>query len=122
MATPDLLLQAGVVFVVLALGGGLAARFGRSVIRAYLIAGVLVGPNVPTLFGVDFVLVARGEFSLVIAVLATRPDVALGQGETIAALAVGYVLVMGLLGTVLMRYSGAIERRVTRVGPGPVVE
>lgn len=57
-------------------------------------------------------LVARGEFSLVIAALATRPDVALPQGETIAALAVGYVLVMGLLGTVLMRYSGVIERRV----------
>jgi len=57
-------------------------------------------------------LVARGEFSLVIAALATRPDVALPQGETIAALAVGYVLVMGLLGTFLMRYSGVIERRV----------
>jgi CPA2 family monovalent cation:H+ antiporter-2 len=62
-------------------------------------------------------LVARGEFSLVIAALATRPDIALPQGQTIAALAVGYVLVMGLLGTVLMRYSGAIERRVVGV-PG----
>jgi len=63
-------------------------------------------------------LVARGEFSLVIAALATRPDVALPQGETIAALAVGYVLVMGVLGTFLMRYSGVIEGRVVGGGGG----
>jgi len=63
---------------------------------------------------VALALVARGEFSLVIAALATRPDIALPQGETIVALAVGYVLVMGLLGTVLMRYSGVIEGRVVK--------
>jgi CPA2 family monovalent cation:H+ antiporter-2 len=57
---------------------------------------------------VALALVARGEFSLVIAAIA------LSVGATrLVALAVGYVLVMSVLGTTLMRYSGRIERVVT---------
>lgn len=52
-------------------------------------------------------LVARGEFSLVVAA------VALEVGATrVVALAVGYVLVMSTLGPLAMRYSGPIERAV----------
>ena len=57
-------------------------------------------------------LVARGEFSLVIAALAVSAGGSTALSETIPAIAVGYVLAMSVLGTVLMRYSGAIERRV----------
>lgn len=51
-------------------------------------------------------LVARGEFSLVIAALA----VTAGVDPAVPALAVGYVLVMSVLGTVLMRHAGVVER------------
>jgi CPA2 family monovalent cation:H+ antiporter-2 len=60
MAT--LLLQAGVVFAVVALGGALATRVDQSVIPAYIVAGILVGPEVPALVGVPFVLVESQEF------------------------------------------------------------
>ncbi|MFC4359828.1 cation:proton antiporter [Halobium salinum] len=56
-------------------------------------------------------LVARGEFSLIIAALATAG----GLPERVAALAVGYVLVMSLLGTMLMGQSAVVERVVLRV-------
>jgi len=56
-------------------------------------------------------MVPRGEFSLVIAALAARPDAGLANGDTIAALAVGYVLVTGVLGTVLADSSEGLERR-----------
>jgi CPA2 family monovalent cation:H+ antiporter-2 len=58
---------------------------------------------------VALALVARGEFSLVIAALAATTT-APGISETIPALAVGYVLVMSILGTVLMREASRIER------------
>ncbi|MDG5778371.1 cation:proton antiporter [Haloarculaceae archaeon H-GB1-1] len=60
MAT--LLLQAGVVFAVVALGGAVATRVDQSVIPAYIVAGILVGPEVPDLLGVPFVLVESQEF------------------------------------------------------------
>jgi CPA2 family monovalent cation:H+ antiporter-2 len=37
--------------------------------------------------------------------------------ETIPALAVGYVLVMSVLGTVLMQRSAAVERVLARITP-----
>ena len=56
-------------------------------------------------------MVTRGEFSLIIATIAaagSRPALT----ETIPAFAVGYVLVMSILGTILMQYSGVVERLV----------
>jgi CPA2 family monovalent cation:H+ antiporter-2 len=58
---------------------------------------------------VALAMVARGEFSLVIAALAAAIPVSL-LGGAVQPLAVGYVLVMSVLGTVLMRGSGRIER------------
>jgi CPA2 family monovalent cation:H+ antiporter-2 len=58
-------------------------------------------------------MVSRGEFSLVIAALAAG-----GAGrvmtEIIPAFAVGYVLVMSTLGTVLMGESDRVARFVLR--------
>jgi len=50
-------------------------------------------------------MVARGEFSLVLAALAVQAR----MDPTLAALAVGYVLVMSVLGTALMGQSARIE-------------
>ena len=61
-ASQSLLLEAGVVFAVLALGGALATSLRQSVIPAYIVAGVLVGPNAPTVGGVSFALVESREF------------------------------------------------------------
>ena len=58
-------------------------------------------------------MVPRGEFSLVIAALAANGATTVMQ-EVIPAFAVGYVLVMSSLGTVLMEQSGTLERLVFR--------
>jgi len=62
-------------------------------------------------------LVPRGEFSLVIAALAAGGSTTVMQ-EVIPALAVGYVLVMSVLGTVLMQRSDGVENLIDRVRPG----
>jgi CPA2 family monovalent cation:H+ antiporter-2 len=66
-------------------------------------------------------MVSRGEFSLVIAALAAG-----GTGqvmtEIIPAFAVGYVLVMSTLGTVLMGESDLVERLVFRNQESVAVE
>jgi monovalent cation:H+ antiporter-2, CPA2 family len=60
-------------------------------------------------------MVTRGEFSLIIATIAvggagvTLPE---ATAATIQAFAVGYVLVMSILGTTLMRYSSVFEEWV----------
>ncbi|WP_144904693.1 cation:proton antiporter [Halobellus captivus] len=61
-------------------------------------------------------LVPRGEFSLVIAALAAGGSTPVMR-ETIPALAVGYVLVMSVLGTLLMQRSEAVDRAIGRVLP-----
>ena len=61
MAT-GLLLEAGIAFTVLAAAGALAWRFGQSVIPAYLLVGIAVGPYAPSVGGVSLTLVERSEF------------------------------------------------------------
>jgi CPA2 family monovalent cation:H+ antiporter-2 len=58
-------------------------------------------------------MVPRGEFSLVIAALAASGATPVMR-EVIPAFAVGYVLVMSALGTVLMQWSDAVEDLVFR--------
>jgi Kef-type K+ transport system membrane component KefB len=65
-------------------------------------------------------LIARGEFSIVIAGLA----VAAGRGSSIGALAATYVLISAIVGPLLMRYAvdltrlvAFVRRRQTRGGP-----
>ncbi|MCQ4332875.1 cation:proton antiporter [Natronomonas sp. F2-12] len=58
-------------------------------------------------------MVTRGEFSLIIAAIAA--DAVVGGAvltEIVPAVAVGYVLVMSVLGTTFMQYSGLFERFV----------
>jgi CPA2 family monovalent cation:H+ antiporter-2 len=60
-------------------------------------------------------MVTRGEFSLIIAAAAVASagaTIPVDVAETIYAVTVGYVLVMSVLGTVLMQFSGVIEERV----------
>jgi CPA2 family monovalent cation:H+ antiporter-2 len=57
-------------------------------------------------------MVTRGEFSLITAALAAGAGGSVVLSETIPAVAVGYVLVMSVLGTVLMQYAGSFERFV----------
>jgi CPA2 family monovalent cation:H+ antiporter-2 len=55
------LLSVGLVLVALAVAGLLARRVGQSVIPAYLVVGMLVGPHAPTLWGVQPTLVGDPE-------------------------------------------------------------
>lgn len=64
------LLEVGIALVTLAAMGTVARRLGQSVIPAYIIAGILVGPYVPTNLGsISLQLVTDGEFLTVIAEL-----------------------------------------------------
>lgn len=73
-------------------------------------------------------MTTRGEFSLIIASLAlsgagvTVPE---GTAQTIYAFAVGYVLVMSVLGTTLMQYSDTLETivvpRLSRLSGKPTI-
>lgn len=56
-------------------------------------------------------LIARGEFSLVIATLAVSAGTTPVLREVIPAFAVGYVLVMSVVGTVAMRYADVVTAR-----------
>jgi CPA2 family monovalent cation:H+ antiporter-2 len=59
-------------------------------------------------------MVTRGEFSLIIAALVSGTGGSVVLTETIPSIAVGYVLVMSILGTLFMQYSGVFERFVVR--------
>jgi CPA2 family monovalent cation:H+ antiporter-2 len=61
MADP-LLLQAALVVAALAIAGTLADRVGQSVIPAYILVGLIVGPNAPRIRGVSLALIEHREF------------------------------------------------------------
>ncbi|HET7324413.1 MAG TPA: cation:proton antiporter [Halococcus sp.] len=63
-------------------------------------------------------MVTRGEFSLIIATLAASQGSGTVLTEMIPALAVGYVLVMSVLGTTLMSRADAFENLLERATPG----
>ena len=64
------LLEVGIALVSLAIIGTVARMVGQSVIPAYIISGILVGPYVPTnIGGISLRLVTDGEFLTVIAEL-----------------------------------------------------
>jgi len=64
------LLEVGIALFSLAAIGTAARRLGQSVIPAYIVAGILVGPYVPTnIGGLSLQLVTEGEFLTVIAEL-----------------------------------------------------
>ncbi|WP_435346149.1 cation:proton antiporter [Haloarchaeobius sp. HRN-SO-5] len=57
-----LLFQAGLAITVLAVAGTLAYRLGQSVIPAYIVIGLVVGPNAPEVAGLSFSVLERHEF------------------------------------------------------------
>ncbi|WP_135825038.1 cation:proton antiporter [Halorussus ruber] len=58
----EILVELGVAFLALGLAGALAARVDQSVIPAYILAGVVVGPNAPRSVGpVDLTLVSQSQ-------------------------------------------------------------
>jgi CPA2 family monovalent cation:H+ antiporter-2 len=71
-------------------------------------------------------LVPRGEFSLIIGTIALAGSgltLPAATAETLYAFAVGYVLLMSVVGTTLMGSSGPFERFATRrLGGSPPAE
>lgn len=66
----ELLLEVGIALTGIALAGALATRSTLSVIPAYILVGILIGPNEPTsLFGLPLTLVGDREFIEVLAEL-----------------------------------------------------
>jgi CPA2 family monovalent cation:H+ antiporter-2 len=73
------------------------------------LSGRLSGLNVRRSLRVGFGVVPRGEFSLVIATLAASASTGVLQ-ELIPAFAVGYVLIMSVVGTLLIQYADELIR------------
>lgn len=61
MAASNLLVTAGLTLTLLAIGGLLALRVGYSVIPLYILAGLLIGPNAPTIGGISLSVVSSVE-------------------------------------------------------------
>ncbi|MFC6737571.1 cation:proton antiporter, partial [Halolamina salina] len=61
MVEANLVLTAGIFLTALALGGLLALRLGQSVIPAYILVGVLLGPYAPSVGGVSLTVVESTE-------------------------------------------------------------
>lgn len=84
------------------------------VISGYL-GGRVYGLDVKRSTRVGLGMTTRGEFSLIIATVAITGGTAgvfpSELANTINAFAVGYVLVMAVLGTTLMQYSNPLEQR-----------
>lgn len=58
----ELLLEIGIALTAVAIGGALAFRFGLSVIPAYILVGIVIGPHGPTTVGdLSIVLVSNRE-------------------------------------------------------------
>lgn len=62
MATTSLILSAGIFLTILTIGGLVAIRIGQSVIPAYILIGILIGPFAPSIGGVSFTVVESPEF------------------------------------------------------------
>jgi CPA2 family monovalent cation:H+ antiporter-2 len=86
---------------------------GSKLVTGYL-GGRAYGLSERRSVRVAVAMVARGEFSLVLAALAVQAN----MDPTLSALAVGYVLVMSVLGTTLMGQSARVEALARRVGLG----
>ncbi|MFC6823786.1 cation:proton antiporter [Halopelagius fulvigenes] len=66
----ELLVEIGIALTGIALAGTLANRVGLSVIPAYIVVGILIGPNEPSsIAGISLTLVEEGEFIDVVAEL-----------------------------------------------------
>ncbi|WP_424018271.1 cation:proton antiporter [Halorientalis pallida] len=85
------LYEIGIAITALAVAGSLVHRYGLSVIPAYIVIGVLVGPNYPTTLG-DLSPVALGAVGDVSLQLVSDSDLVAGLAE------LGIVLLLFFLG------------------------
>jgi CPA2 family monovalent cation:H+ antiporter-2 len=109
--TIDVLLLAPVVAV---LAAAVVVSTGTKLASGTL-SGQVYGLGPTRSLRVGLGLVPRGEFSLVIAALAAGTP---AVGDVIPALAVGYVLVMSLVGTLLIQFADPITARLAPVIAG----
>lgn len=61
MVELDLLFIAGLLFCLLAVAGAVALRLDQSVIPAYIVVGILVGPYAPSINGISLRLVENPD-------------------------------------------------------------
>ncbi|WP_254544633.1 cation:proton antiporter [Halomarina pelagica] len=100
----DLRVVAGVALLLLV---AVILTTGTKLISGYA-SGRVYGLSTLRSTRVGMGLVARGEFSLIIATLASTSAIPVIR-NTVPAFAVGYVLVMSLLGTLLIEYEDTIS-------------
>jgi CPA2 family monovalent cation:H+ antiporter-2 len=102
--TTDLRVVVGVALLVLV---AVLLTTGTKLLSGYASGRVYgLSPRRSTRVGIG--LVARGEFSLIIATLAATSSIPAVR-DVVPAFAVGYVLVMSLLGTLLIEYEDTVS-------------
>lgn len=62
MVTTNLILSAGIFLTALTIGGLIAVRIGQSVIPAYILIGILIGPFAPSVGGFSLTVVESTAF------------------------------------------------------------
>ncbi|WP_207589455.1 cation:proton antiporter [Halomontanus rarus] len=98
-------------FILAAIGAAVVLTTPTKLVSGYL-GGRIYDLDERRSVRVGLGMVTRGEFSLIIASVAITGagfGIAEGVANDINAFAVGYVLVMSILGTTLMQYSSRIE-------------
>jgi CPA2 family monovalent cation:H+ antiporter-2 len=110
-----------VASVAAAIGIAVAVTTPTKLVSGYL-GGRIYGLDARRSTRVALGMTTRGEFSLIVAALAVSgagTTLAPATAEVVYAIAVGYVLVMSVIGTTLMQYAGPIERVVAARLDGP---
>ncbi|WP_227375322.1 cation:proton antiporter [Haladaptatus halobius] len=110
--TTDITLLAGVVALLLA--AVVVTTVGKFV--SGTLSGMFYELDRRRSIRVGLGMVPRGEFSLVLATLAMSVGTG-ALGELIPAFAVGYVLVMSILGTLLIQHADRVTNAVETVAP-----
>ncbi|MET1035619.1 MAG: cation:proton antiporter [Arthrobacter sp.] len=95
---------------------GLAAMTSATKIVTGVWAAKQAGIGVPGRLRAGTALIARGEFSIVIAGLAVASG---AVGSELAALATTYVMLLAVLGPVATRYTEPLARALVRKPPAP---
>ena len=96
---------------------GLAVLTSVTKLAAGWVGAARVGVGVPGRVRAGTALIARGEFSIVIAALGAGT----ANGADLGALAAGYVLLTAVLGPVAARYADALTTRFRRPAAPPPI-
>jgi len=114
MADSGLLVNFALALIAATVGAAVAVRLGQSAILGYVVAGVLIGPYTPGLTGEPGTVAALADVGLIFLLFAIGLQLSMGEllrvgrvavlggtGQVLAMIALGYVVVILLLMSIM---------------------